>query len=324
MKNIYFFYGNDIEEISSHTDLLVHEKCITSQINDLKRYEIGTQEELDNFYDLESTISLFSEQSILKLSFSQQGFKLIEKNHEEFIDKLHFLSKSKVIYILILFIKYDKTTKSHLQKSDLCKSLSDIAETKEFEKLKYWQKNEIKNKISEHAKMLDLKINPDALSLLHEIFKDNPSTILSELEKIKTYLCPSNNVTCEIVHELYMSSFNVDDLYDYLLLKKIKLSDLEAGFNKSIAPLYLIAILQNKLREAYKIKFLVLQKTSKQEIAKLIAIHPYKLDLLISKLNNVSIEYLNNLILQLSDFEYRLKSGRIEESTVIDKILLLK
>lgn len=319
MKSIFLFFGNDEVLISEKITSLKREFGLKSELN-IENVTLNKLDDLESFYNQGSNLSLFPQNSLLLISLASKLLKSLEKEPESFSSLLKSISSTKKIIISIVA---DKLDKKQLLSSAVFSPLKDDMTVEGFTKLKPWQIDEIKERISSCADSFGLKFQPIALNVFADFFKEDLDTVSSELSKLSVYLLPETLITEKVVRELYLPSSSVEDLYDLLIgvsrkSPSLVLSDL----NKSGVFLYNLAILQNKLRDALKIKTLLEDNIDIYQISKLIGIHSYRVQLESKKLTKVKSETLKQLILSLSELEQKLKTGLIKEDNALDVLVL--
>ena len=154
-----------------------------------------------------------------------------------------------------------------------------------------------------------MKIAPDAVSALLLQVGANLRMLDSELEKLKVFV-GKNQATKEIVKEICVNNEDLFAFIDYLATdNKIKALDEYQKLLTSTHPLAIMSVLHTMLHNKIQIK--ANAKThSSDEIAKMINMHPYRVKLEVQKLKNISLHTLVKLKENLTEAEYRIKSGQ--------------
>ena len=314
MKNAYFLYGNDNDLICSFLqDLLLKKPSIS--------YDLNLLGDLNLLYENESNIQLFGYDKILKLSLSLKLFKSLEKDYNEFLTFLKNTSSQRTVIVILSSERLDK---KQLENSLLFNELKKISNYHEFNKLRYWQKEQIISRILEIAKKYNLQFQKDSLDLFVEMLKDDIYLAENTLKSIQIYLLPENGITDSVLNKFYDLSINIDDLCNYLINnRKLSLALINGKLNDLGAPLYIIAALQGKLRTMFQIKLYVESGMHINQIAKTLGIHPYKLEKELLSVKNVTVESLKDLINNLSKLEFHLKTGFIREENISNLLTLL-
>lgn len=312
---IYFFYGD--EEFNIFTEI----KKLKSKLD--KNFLEMSYKEFDNpkFPDLMVAIStqpmMFGKMLIVidcinyfkskkKDTDSEGGFddgqiKQIENALERVNENLDIVFRACAVPDSKKKISIDKRKK-------IFKLLSKY-NSQEFNQIPAYKTAELESWIKNQAKKHDLKINPDAVSLLLLQVGSNLRMLDSELEKLKVF-SKDKPATKEMVKEICISN---EDLFAFIdsVVVGAKSKALEQ-YNKLISTRYslsILATLHSSLKEKIFIKANG-SRYSQDELAKLINMHPYRVKLELQKLKQVPLKNLVNLKENLTQAEYRIKSGQ--------------
>ena len=329
MKKIYFLFGDDINEITFRILQISSElsKQSSSPIV-VERINLVDFESLENFcaQGMGTNLSLFQETSLLKIYINSKCFKFIEKDLDSFLSKINEISKIKTIVLTFWMENYEKSIRKQIIESPLLKSVSGFSVIEEYQILKFWQKEQIKNKVNDLAIKFDLRFDNNALDLFIDCLKDELENLFCELQKIQVYILPSKLITEQIIMNLYLGGFNIDDLYESIVLQKGKsISTLINKLDKLKTPLYFIASLQHKLRQAFYVKTYAEQSENSfqiNKISKITGINPYKTEKVLTQLKNVPLSWLRKVIRQLSELEFRVKSGIVSDKNAIEMLFI--
>ncbi len=318
MRKPHFLYGSDYT-------------AITARINELKK-EIGNSpnltvenhvltklDEIDFFLNQPSSLSLFKDSSLEIIELNLRAFNHLEKKSNTFVDFIQNCSFNKSIILFLHIEKIDKTLSKKLSDSELFKQLKSIAIFNEFNKLMPWQTEQIKEKIIKLAERFSLNFNKEALDLYIDHIKDNLNDLEQELRTIHLYLLPNNLVDENCINTLFNAGLDIDDLFDALIgYQLISASKLTRLISKFDSPLYIIAALQSKFRQALSIKSHLELNISIYQISQIFNFNSYKLEKDINKLKNISSYSLINTIAKLSDIELKVKTGLVSDKSIID------
>lgn len=316
MSNIFFLYGDDEDEILRE----VNNKSSTNNFFNFDKKTIEKKDDLEKFYLECSELSLFEKESVLLIYLDNNGFKLLEDDKDRFCNFLNANNKYKAAILIYIVKNTNKNLKNQIMESTFIKYLNATIE--EYTKLRYWQKTEMRQKIVQKAHKCDLTFDEDALDLFLECINIETINIDAELEKIKMYLLPENQVTTSAINDLFFGGASIEDLYELIIkANTVSVHNLINGLQK-INPLYLIASLQNKLRHALKIKACSEEDLNIYNISKLTGIHSYRLEKELNKLKNTSTAYLKKLVTTLSDIEYKIKNGFMQEDNALDLLMI--
>lgn len=312
---IYFYYGDEEFNISNEI------KKLKSKLD--KNFIEMSYKEFDNpkFPDLIAAISsqpmMFGKMLIVidcvnyfkskkKDSENEGGFddgqiKQIENALENVNENLDIVFRA--------YCPPDSKKKTSVDKRKKLFKLLSKYNSQEFNQIPAYKTAELETWIKNQAKKHDLKINTDAVSLLLLQVGSNLRMLDSELEKLKVF-AKDNPATKEMVKEICVSN---EDLFAFIdsVVMGAKLKALEQ-YNKLISsryPLSILATLHSSLKDKIFIKANG-GKYSQDEIAKMTGMHPYRVKLELQKLKQVPLKNLVSLKENLTEAEYKIKSGQ--------------
>ena len=179
----------------------------------------------------------------------------------------------------------------------------------EFVQIPSYKTAELEAWIKNQAKTKDLKLTDEIASTILIQIGSNLRMLDSELEKLKIY-AGEKPITKEMVKEICVTNEDLFVFADYLICdEKVKAME---EFQKLLVkkhPLEILSVLHTLLHGKIQIKANA-SKYSADEIAKIINMHPYRVKLEMQKLKNVSLKNLVKLKENLTNAEYRIKSGQ--------------
>ncbi len=322
MKKVYFLCGSDYLSIQDRIDEIKTQVGGCGNLSVVK-CTLSKLDEVESYFCEPSTLSLFQNTLFEIVSINLRTFNNLEKRVDEFVNFIKERSLSRFVVVLLHMEKFDKTTSKKVYDSELFKELKNIAVFEEFNKLMPWQLEQIKERVVKVAKKYNLTFNQAALNLYVEHIKENLNNLEIELRSLQLFLIPDTLVNEKCIGDLFYSDLNIDDLFEALIgLKPFSVLGLNRIIDKFDSPLYIIAALQNKLRQLLAAKVYQSSNIGIYQTSKLLGVNSYKLEKDISKASNVSSELLSNLVLQLSDIELKIKKGLVGNKDIIDLILL--
>lgn len=312
---IYFYYGDEEFNISNEI------KKLKSKLD--KNFLEMSYKEFDNpkFPDLMSVISsqpmMFGKMLIVIDCVNYFKSKKNDSENEGGLDDAQIKQIESALdnvseNLDIVFRAYcppDSKKKTSIDKRKKIFKLLSKYNSQEFNQIPAYKTAELETWIKNQAKNHELKINPDAVSLLLLQVGSNLRMLDSELEKLKVF-AKDNPATKEMVKEICVSN---EDLFAFIdsVVAGSKLKALEQ-YNKLIStryPLSILATLHSSLKEKIFIKANG-GKYSQDEIAKMTGMHPYRVKLELQKLKQVPLKSLVSLKEKLTDAEYKIKSGQ--------------
>ena len=322
MNKPILLYGDDPCAMRQKIDEIKYKLLFDGSVA-TQNISLAKADELENFLTQELQSSLFSNKTLLILNFSPKLIKSIDKNYETFQSVIKSFFRNKYLILVFVFDNFDKSVKSSFLNSQFFKLLQEFSKIEACLKLKPWQSAERKSFILEAARKYGLNFNNDALEGFLNCFSDDFDDVDSKIKHIQSYLLPEINISVEVINKLFFPGLSLDELCDAVLNSDYSIILKLTGRIKSLyAPLYIFAVVQNKLRKALQIKLLLDQGIYPAQLTTLTGISQFVLNKEIAKLKNVKIESLKNIILRISDIEFKLKSGIVRDGEAIDLLLL--
>lgn len=179
----------------------------------------------------------------------------------------------------------------------------------EFNQIPSYKTAELEGWIKQQAKSKDLKISDEVAGAILFQVGSNLRMLDSELEKLKIYAGKSP-VTKGMIKEICVTNEDLFVFIDYLVEGNKSKALLE--YQKLLVkkhPLEILSVLHTLLHGRIQIKAYS-AKHSPDEIAKIINMHPFRVKMEIQKLKNISLKDLVKLKKNLTDAEYKIKSGQ--------------
>ena len=313
MCMIYFFYGDEEFDISNEI------KGLKSKLD--KNFIEMSYKEFDNpkFPDLISVVSaapmMFGKMLIVincigyfrsKKGESEGGFD--DKQIKQLETALENVNPNIDIVFKAWADPNAKNKVSVDKRKKIFKLLSKY-NPREFAQIPSYKTEELENRIKIMAKNRGVKIAPDAVSTLLLQVGNNLRMLDSELEKLKVF-AGENQVTKEIVKEICVNNEDLFAFIDYLATdNKAKALEEFQKLLTSTHPLAIMSVLHTMLHNKIQIKANA-KNHSSDEIARMINMHPYRVKLELQKLKNISLQTLVKLKENLTEAEYRIKSGQ--------------
>lgn len=179
---------------------------------------------------------------------------------------------------------------------------------KEFASIPTYKTAELEAWIKKHAK--DLVFEQDALTALISQVGNNLRELDGEIQKLKLFIYPNKNVSKNMVQEFCVSNEDLFSFSDFLMKGETDRAVFE--YRKLLEKKYVLEIvsaLQTILR-----KWIILKAKSSEksafELSKLTGMHEYVVKLNLQKLKNTKLKDLVKLKQNLTDAEYKIKSGQ--------------
>lgn len=315
MKNIFLFYGNEELMIKNKIDKLVN--SITDN-----QYNI-------NVYDMQINNVSMAVQDLLTPPFLSDNKVVIIKN-PIFLTK----SKSEIEHKIEMLLNYlDNIEESSYliidasglkveESSTLFKKIKqkgEVSETKELSQV------EMKGWLKRKFAIIGKEITDEAVLLFFERIGWNLLTANNEFDKVTNYVGGKDVVSLSDVEKVVVKELETD---------VFKLTNaLQEGDRKQVILLYqdlvktgndpvkLLGLVSKTVKDTYNV-CLMLSKGYKQiDIANTLGVSTGRAYYIIKSARSFKIDKLENLLLQLHDLDYRIKTGKIDKNTGFEMFL---
>ena len=181
---------------------------------------------------------------------------------------------------------------------------------KEFPTIPTYKTAELEDWVKKQAKSKGIKPSPDAVTNLVIQVGNNLRQLDTELDKLKLLAFPSENITADMVKEICMSNEDLFAFSDLLMQNEKDKALLE--FHKLLDkkhPLEILATLQTMIR-----RWIILKaksgELSNYELSRLTGQHEFVVQKTLQKLKRTNLQDLVALKQNLTEAEYRIKSGQ--------------
>lgn len=237
--------------------------------------------------------------------------KLDDKQNQELINALNNIS-DRVHFILVCPTPRGEKKKPDSRKK-LYKEILKLTKPQEFQSYKSYEEYKLIPIVKKMASELELKINQDEASLLIQTVGTSLRDVSTQLEKLKLYAYPDNIVTSEMIKNIVSSNSDIFNFVD-LILEKNYTDALNLIFDIIQKEHYLVslAFIQTVFTNLLKIK--IYSKTmSSFDLAVKLNQNEFIVKKNIQKLEKISLDELVRLKINLSDAEYKLKTGVLKD-----------
>lgn len=232
-------------------------------------------------------------------SFDDKQIKQLSEALEDVSDNLDV--------IFIAQLPPDSQKKIDKRKK-LFKTLSKY-NAQEFAHIPSYKTAELESWIKQQAKTKDLKLSDEVVSTILLQVGSNLRMLDSELEKLKIY-AGKNQINKDMVKEICVTNEDLFAFAEFLIEGNLTKALVE--YQKLLTkkhPLEILSVLHTLIHSKIQIKAFSSGNTA-DEIAKILNMHPYRVKLEMQKLKNISLKSLVKLKQNLTDAEYRIKSGQ--------------
>lgn len=317
---IYLVYGTEAFLINETKDLLL-KSALTEEEMDLN-YSVYDLEETPVELALEDaeTFPFFGERKVVLLH--NPVFLTAEKSKEKAahnVERLEAYLKEPAPYtVLVIMAPYEKLD----ERKKITKELKRNAEIVEAKKL---SEQELKNWIKQRAKHFSVEIEPEAIELLLMLVGTNMFMLSSEIEKLSLYAANKKQINTAIVEKLAARTLeqNIFTLIDKVVQKKP-----DEAFRiyydlvkQNEEPIKILALISAQFRLIYQTKELSRRGYGQQQIAGFLNTHPFRVKLALGQASRFKDEELVQLIDLLADADYKMKTGGMNKSLVMEMLL---
>ncbi len=237
--------------------------------------------------------------------------KLDDKQNQELINALNNIS-DRVHFILVCPTPRGEKKKPDSRKK-LYKEILKLTKPQEFQSYKSYEEYKLIPIVKKMASELELKINQDEASLLIQTVGTSLRDISTQLEKLKLYAYPNDIVTSDMIKNIVSSNSDIFNLVD-LILEKNYTDALNLIFDIIQKEHYLVslAFIQTVFTNLLKIK-IYSKIMSSFDLAVKLNQNEFIVKKNIQKLEKISLDELVRLKINLSDAEYKLKTGVLKD-----------
>ncbi len=168
---------------------------------------------------------------------------------------------------------------------------------------------ELEGWIIKQGKSKGIKLDKNALTAIISQIGNNLRQIDGELDKLKLFAYPNDTVTADMVREICISNEDLFAFSDFLMENEKDRALLE--YRKLLDtryPLEILSTLQTMLRRWIILKAKS-QSATPMELSRMTGMHEYVVKLTLQKLKKNNLKDLVKLKENLTDAEYRIKSG---------------
>ena len=308
---IYLVYSQDKEIIKKYIEKLIKDENIEE--NSIIRYSLDESNILD-IVDECNTTGLFSLKKLILLEstnvFSSKGKEITELN-----DYLDNYNKDIIIVFMCLLDKLDTRKKIY-------KKVNSIGKIISLNKDDIYIVNLVKEKLTGY------KISDSEIKYFINKVGNNIKNIENELEKLINYKYKEKTIDRVDIDSLCDTNIEeeifslTDAIVNNDVSKAIKLYNLFLNMNYDVTQM--IGLISSQFRFLLQVKTLYNKNKTNDEIAKILDVHPSRVNLAISTCSYYSKETLENYLIKLFELDKNIKLGLIDKNTFFELFILNK
>lgn len=290
----YYLFQDKLKDIISSTKF--ENASITN-------YDLEEEDLYNALLDLD-TYSFLTEQKVIII----KNINLLEDNQDT-KHLLKYLDNPNNDNLLIL-----TTTKFNATK----KINKELKKKTNYIKLETDLNKEIKNILQGY------EVEAGVITKLIEYSNNNIDIIKSECDKLKQYKFDTKKITKEDVETIVIKHIGESTQIVFDLIKDIAIKDKKRAIIKyeklkkyNVDDIALIGLLESQLRLMIQIIMFSEKNYSNKDIAATLNIHPYRIEKTKELLRYSNKKDVCNMIKNLSNIDYKIKSGQIDNKDAI-------
>ncbi len=302
--SVYFFYGEEDYNIEQEVEKL--KKGLDKNFLEMSFKTYDNPKFPDLISILRSQPMMFGKMLIVincldyfSKTFEDKEIKEIENALENNNDNLD------IVFVAQLPRNEGKKLDSRKKLFKLLKKFNSL----ECALIPTYKTAELESWIIKQGKSKGIKFDKDALTAIISQIGNNLRQIDGELDKLKLFAYPNDTINADMVKEICISNEDLFAFSDFLMENQKDRALLE--YRKLLDtryPLEILSTLQTMLRRWIILKAKANNSTP-FELAKLTGMHEYVVKLNLQKLKKTNLKDLVRLKENLTDAEYRIKSG---------------
>ncbi|MDD3436124.1 MAG: DNA polymerase III subunit delta [Candidatus Gastranaerophilales bacterium] len=313
--SIYFFYGDEDYNIELEIKKL-KDKLLDKNFASMN-FKTADNPSFPDLISLLRTQPMMFGNQMIVINCEEYFSKSFEDNQLEQISQALEDNAESLCIVFAAILPRNEGKKVDSRKK-IYKIITKYAQSHEFPTFKTYKTEDIANWINKEAKKHEITFEKDAVLTLIEQVGNNLRELAKEVEKLKLLAHPENKITKKMVKEICISNEDLFAFADYLL-KGEKCSAL-LEFKKLLDkkhPLEVLSTLQTMLRKWITMK-LKSSEMSAFEISKLVGQHEFVVKTTLEKMKNTQVKDLVRIKQNLTEAEYKIKSG--QSVNIIDEV----
>ncbi len=308
---IYILYGTEQLLIDKFIDNIIK----TKKIENIVRYDLE-ESNLDNIIEDASYLDLFGNEKVIIVNNSLFLTSALSIETDELEKYVLNQNEKSIIFFVVHNEKIDERKK-------IVKFFKDKVEIKEFNKIiGYDLEKYVKSSFNEE----NYRIDNDGIKKIISLLGGNFKLIDNEIKKLKLYKIDDKIININDI-ETVITKVLEDDIFK--LVEAVINNNKEKIFNiyKDLIelgeePIKIVVMLANQFRLIYQVKVLLEDGLNKNDIATLLKVHPYRIQLAIEKSSKYQESKLLNILESLADIDMEIKSGVSDKNKALEIFFL--
>lgn len=316
MKNLFLFTGVNKFEIDKQINKMIEKANVT----DLSLVKYDAEEiTIDEILNDCETLPFLSDQKIVIINnplFLTSEKTKIQNNIDRFIEYINNPNQTTILIINASLVNLDKKKKINKLLLEKCETFNydNITETE--------ASTIIKNRMNQ----LNVNITFEAVNELIFRTECDSLKLYSELDKLSFYSEDKNEITIEDIKLLICEPVenNIFNLTNHFIERKIDKS-IKVYYKllrNNNEPIVFSSILGKNFHNLYLIKQYQKKSFNEYQIKNVLKIHPYQLKKLYQIAQKTKEADIIKNINALSDYDIKVKSGRIDKYLGFELLIL--
>lgn len=167
------------------------------------------------------------------------------------------------------------------------------------------------------------------INLLEEYYSEDLERLISETKKLALAFINTKKITYKDALELLVKPLNKQDSLAFDLVREIALKDKKKALNiynellsYNIESYALFGLLESQYRLLYQVKVLNKRNISYNDMASILEVHPFRVKKTLELVRYYTLKEIRKLLKNLSDIDFKIKSGIYENNIIIDLLIL--
>lgn len=167
------------------------------------------------------------------------------------------------------------------------------------------------------------------INLLEEYYSEDLERLISETKKLALAFINTKKITYKDTLELLVKPLNKQDSLAFDLVREIALKDKKKAVNiynellsYNIESYALFGLLESQYRLLYQVKVLNKRNISYNDMASILEVHPFRVKKTLELVRYYTLKEIRKLLKNLSDIDFKIKSGVYENNIIIDLLIL--
>ena len=167
------------------------------------------------------------------------------------------------------------------------------------------------------------------INLLEEYYSEDLERLISETKKLALAFINTKKITYKDALELLVKPLNKQDSLAFDLVREIALKDKKKAVNiynellsYNIESYALFGLLESQYRLLYQVKVLNKRNISYNDMASILEAHPFRVKKTLELVRYYTLKEIRKLLKNLSDIDFKIKSGVYENNIIIDLLIL--